>query len=130
MLLLPHSSPITRRLWNSPESELFLSEFYHWSSGTFSKYNTSALGNLNAATMLSLFFSTQSQQIPDELKKCQVTCYPKPLQPQYLVQKRLICKLEGSWHLFLQPPVDQTPNPVNTTRSFLPWGLCITELTD
>lgn len=80
--------------------------------------------------MLNLFFSTQSQQIPDELKKCQVTCYPKPLQPQYLVQKRLIGKLEGSWYLFLQRPVDQKPNPVNTTRSFLLWGLSIPELTD
>jgi len=38
-----------------------------------------------------------------------VTCYPKPRQPQYLAQRRLICKLEGSWHLFLlQRPGDRS----------------------
>lgn len=37
-----------------------------------------------------------------------MTCYPKPLQPQYLAQRRLICKLEGSWHLFLQHPVNRS----------------------
>lgn len=33
---------------------------------------------------------------------------PQTSQPQYLAQRRLICKLEGSWYLFLQHPVDRS----------------------
>lgn len=93
---LPHPSLVTGKLYSSSESEISLSEFYRRGSGAFCKYNSSALGNLNMLHCLTFSFLLSTYRfLSYESKRSWVAYNRKPVQPQYLVQERDICKSKG-----------------------------------